>query len=128
MQTTAARLALAFGLFLAVAETARNWGDWQWWPFWLVDYIAAALLVSGWRLSTRGATGGAAWLTGAWGFTTAMFYSSFWSHIEHFDQPADGNFDQTPLTVVIGVMWGITIAGFALSLLGARGARDTPRS
>jgi len=49
----AALLAIAFGLFLAVAEAVRNWGDWQWWPFWLVDYIAATLLVAGGVLQNR---------------------------------------------------------------------------
>ncbi|MGH0032544.1 MAG: hypothetical protein ACQGVC_22360, partial [Myxococcota bacterium] len=102
MTTAAARLAVVFGLFLALAETARNWGNWQWWPFWLVDYIAAArLLAAAWRVR-RSAPGARALLAGAWGFTTAMFYSSFWSHVRNFDLPADGNLDQEPLTVVIG--------------------------
>lgn len=127
MQTAAIRLALAFGIFLAVAETARNWGDWQWWPFWLVDYIAALLLVAGARLASRGARVGPALLAGAWGFTTAMFYMSFWSHVEHFDRAADGNLDQTPLTLVIGAMWLLTLLGFALSLLSAGDGRETRR-
>ncbi len=116
----AAILALVFGLFLAVAETARNWGNWQWWPFWLVDFIAAALLVAGASLVLRGGRGGAAVLCGAWGFTTAMFYSSFWSHIKRASEAADGNLAQGPLTVIIGVMWIITIVGFVLAILGSR--------
>lgn len=127
MQTAAIRLAVAFGLFLALAETARNWGNWQWWPFWLVDYVAAALLLVGARLASREAPGDSAFLAGAWGFATAMFYSSFWSHVEHFDQPADGNLEQAPLTVVIGVLWALTMAGFVLSLLGARKESGTGR-
>lgn len=126
MLNAAIRLAVAFGLFLAVAETARNWGNWQWWPFWLVDYLAVALLLAGARLASRGAPGGTAMLAGAWGFTTAMFYSSFWSHIERAGQPADGNLAQEPLTVVIGALWVITIAGFGLALAGAR--RGGPRA
>ena len=113
-------LALVFGAFLAVAELARNWGNWQWWPFWVVDFIAAGLLVAGGALLLRGHARGLQVLSGAWGFTSAMFYMSFWSHIEHFDQPADGNLAQGPLTVVIGVMWAITLLGFVLSLLAAR--------
>lgn len=127
MQRAAIGLAVAFGLFLALAETARNWGAWQWWPFWLVDYIAAALLLVGAHLASRGRAGGGAFLAGAWGFATAMFYSSFWSHIEHLDQPADGNLEQGPLTVVIGVLWAVTIVGFGLALLAARGAEEERR-
>ncbi len=49
-----------------------------------------------------------------------MFYMSFWSHIEHFNEAADGNLSQSPLTVIIGIMWAITIVGFGLALLSAR--------
>ena len=120
MNRASAVLALVFGVFLALAETARNWGDWQWWPFWLVDFIAAALLIAGSTLVLRGSANGSPVLCGAWGFTTAMFYMSFWSHIEHFNEAADGNLSQSPLTVVIGIMWAITIVGFGLALLSAR--------
>jgi hypothetical protein len=119
MNRTTAIGALAFGVFLAVAETARNWGSWQWWPFWLVDFIAAGLLVTGGAMVVRRARGGGRVLCGAWGFTTAMFYGSFWSHVENAGRPADGNLEEGPLTVVIGIMWVVTIVGFALSLLSA---------
>jgi len=123
MNKASAVLALVFGVFLAVAETARNWGNWQWWPFWLVDFIAAALLIVGASSTLRRARGGTEALSGAWGFTSAMFYMSFWSHVDHIEEAAEGNFDQGPLTVVIGVLWVTTIVGFLLSLLGARASR-----
>jgi hypothetical protein len=122
MNRTAAVLALAFGAFLAVAETARNWGDWQWWPFWLVDFIAAALLIFGGTLVLRKNRGGSRVLCGAWGFTSAMFYMSFWSHISNINEAADGNLAQGPLTTMIGILCIITIIGFLLSLLNAREA------
>src|SRR5512145_370089 len=87
-------LALVFGAFLAVAELARNWGAWQWWPFWLVDFIAAGLLILGAISALGRSPRGPVLLAGAWGFTSAMFYMSFWSHIESFDQPATGNVSQ----------------------------------
>jgi hypothetical protein len=62
-----ARLAVGFGIFLALAEVARNWGDWGFWPFWLIDYLAVALLLLGARFSSRGDARGGVWLSGAWG-------------------------------------------------------------
>lgn len=120
MNRLSARLALGFGIFLAIAEAVRNWGNWQWWPFWLVDYIAVVLLLAGAFLTLRRRTGAAPVLSGAWGFTTAMFYMSFWSHIEHIHEAADGNIDQGPLTWIIGLLWAITIVGFATSLAASR--------
>ncbi len=129
MNQLSARLALGFGIFLAIAEAVRNWGDWQWWPFWLVDYIAVVLLLAGAFLTLRRRAGAAALLSGAWGFTTAMFYMSFWSHIEHINEAAEGNIDQGPLTSIIGLLWLITIVGFATSLTAARPLRATaPRA
>jgi hypothetical protein len=122
MNGASAVLALGFGVFLAVAETARNWGSWQWWPFWLVDFVAAALLILGGALVLRRARGGSQVLCGAWGFTSAMFYMSFWSHIANIDQAADGNLAQGPLTTIIGALWIITMVGFLLSLLSSRRA------
>lgn len=115
-----ALLALGFGVFLAVAETVRNWGAWQWWPFWLVDYLAAALLVVSALAVLRQHVYGNALLCGAWGFTSAMFYMSFWSHIER-TAPAEGNLAQGPLTVAIGALWLISLLGFGLAMHGARG-------
>ncbi len=124
MNRAAAILAIVFGVFLAVAEIARNLGNWQWWPFWLVDFIAAALLLGGAVLVLRKRPGGIAVLCGAWGFTTAMFYMSFWSHIEHYSEAADGNLAQSPLTIIIGIMWVVTIVGFGLALLSTRQCRQ----
>jgi apolipoprotein N-acyltransferase len=120
MSKAAAILALLFGVFLALAETARNFGNWQWWPFWLVDFIASALLLVGAALVFQRKPGGATVLCGAWGFTTAMFYMSFWSHIEHYNETADGNLAQSPLTIIIGIMWVLTIIGFVLALFSAQ--------
>jgi hypothetical protein len=71
-------------------------------------------------LALREKPGGRPLLCGAWGFTTAMFYMSFWSHIEHIREAAEGNLAQGPLTFIIGAMWGITIVGFVLALASAR--------
>ena len=122
MTRAAAILALAFGAVLTVAEAARNWGDWQWWPFWLVDFVAAALLVAGGLRALQRRPGGRALLCGAWGFSTAMFYMSFWSHVASFGEPVDGNLGHGPLTVAVGALWILTIVGLVLATLGAREA------
>jgi hypothetical protein len=78
MNGAAAVLAIVFGIVLALAETARNLGNWQWWLFWLVDFIAVGLLLGGAALLLRKKHGGITVLCGARGFTTVMFYTGFW--------------------------------------------------
>jgi hypothetical protein len=126
VRRASARLALGFAIFLALAEVARNWGDWSGWPFWLVDYIAVALLLLGARFSLRGEPRGVAWLSGAWGFTCAMFYGSFFSHLAALEanEGDHGPFAPAHLTVVIGLLFALSVVGFASSLARATGARD----
>lgn len=118
-----ARLAIGFALFLAVAEVARNWGDWSNWPFWLVDYLAVGLLLVGATRSLR-AREGSLWLAGGWGFTCAMFYMSFFSHLAELRADPNvaehGLLEAGPLTLAIGVLFALAIVGLLLSLVPDR--------
>jgi hypothetical protein len=110
------RMALPFALFLAVAEVVGNWGAWGFWPFWVVDYIAVALLLWGWHAARSGQPSGVSLLAGAWGFTCAMFYMAFFGHLEDLERPDHGPIERRPLTLIIGLLFAITIVGFASSL------------
>jgi hypothetical protein len=123
-QRGSARLAIGFAIFLAVAEVARNWGNWGYWAFWVVDYLAVALLAIGAVRTLRTQTA-SLWLSGGWGFTCAMFWMSFFSHLESLNEKGTGPIESHTLTVVIGVLFAITIVGLALALVGSRreGAR-----
>ena len=98
-------LGLGFGVTLAVVEVFYNWGDPSWWPFILVDYLAAALLVYGALRSPRA-------LAAGWGFACAMFYMAFFLHVEEGRTPA-------LLLTGIGAMLAATIVGLGLSLVAA---------
>jgi hypothetical protein len=126
MRTFSAWLALGFGTFLSVAEVFRNSGEVQWWPFWVVDYIAVALLLWGaaavlWRPSARGLP----ILTAGWGFTCAMFYMSLFGHIEQmrasgvpFDiANVQSGTDEPALTIIIGLLFAVTVVGLLASLI-----------
>jgi len=120
MITLSARIAVAFGTFLAVAEIVRNWGDWEPWPWWVVDYIAVALLLYGGRAARRGRPQrNATPLAGAWGFTCSMFYGSFFSHLETRGEKGTGPIDSVSLTITIGVLFAVTIFGLALVIVGS---------
>lgn len=114
---SSAWLAIAFGGSLAVLEVARNWGDWQWWPFWIVDYLAASFLLVGGSTFLRAQT--TAWLGAGWGFTCALFWTSFFNHLDNVRREVITESNEGPLTLIIGVMLGITIAGLTATLIGA---------
>jgi hypothetical protein len=124
-QRLSARLAIGFAVFLAIAEVVRNWGSWGFWPFWVVDYLAVALLAAG-AVRTLRARTASLWLSGGWGFTCAMFWMSFFSHVAELradpNAPDHGPVEHGPLTAIIGALFAITILGFALSLARDRRA------
>jgi hypothetical protein len=57
---------------------------------------------------------------GDWGFTCAMFYMAFFEHLESLERPDHGPIEQRPLTFIIGILFGVTVLGFASSLAAAR--------
>ena len=103
------KLALFFGVSLAIIEGGYNWQNPSWWPFILVDYFAVSLLIYGALKSDRV-------LTAAWGFTCAMFYVSFFHAIEFGQIQA----------VVWGkaFMLGLTVIGCCLCIFSKQ---DDPR-
>ncbi len=117
MLKVSAWLAIVFGSALAVLEAVRNWGDWQWWPFWVVDYVAASLLVVGGVLAIR--RGVERWLSAGWGFACAMFWMSFFGHYgDMLEAGAATSAREQRLTLIIGAMFVLTLVGLLLSLAG----------
>jgi hypothetical protein len=96
---------------LAVIEVAFNWGDPSWWPFIVVDYVAVALLVAGAHWSPRV-------LAAGWGFACAMFYMAFFVAAQEPGTPR-------PLLAGMGAMFGLTVVGLGLSLVGAGKPRNS---
>ena len=110
-------IAIAFGLLLAGLEVVRNWGNWEWWPFWVVDYVAAVLLVVGGAMVLQGKS--ERWLTAGWGFACAMFWMSYFGHLEGvLKAGAAVDPHERRLTMIIGAMFAVTVAGFVLALTG----------
>ena len=109
-------MAIGLGIALAIVEAMRNWGDWQWWPYWAIDYIMAALLISGGVLVLGKARISGQFLAFAWGVSFGTGYMSFWGHIENFNNAAHGNISQVPLTYLIGFGLFCCVVGFILSM------------
>ncbi|MBA4792447.1 MAG: hypothetical protein H2041_02140 [Phenylobacterium sp.] len=109
-------LAIGFGVLGAVLEVLRNWPDWQWWPFWVVDYVAAGLLIVGGALALR--RRGERVLAAGWAFACAMFWMSFFGHLSGLREAVEASAREQRLTFIIGVMFAVTAVGLVLTLLG----------
>lgn len=72
-----ARVAVGFAPVVVAQVVARNWGGWEWWPFWVDDVAAAVLLaVGGYLALENDTTLSSRVLTGAWFFTAATLWVS----------------------------------------------------
>jgi hypothetical protein len=119
MGRTSALLALATGSILAVAETWLNWGDWQPWPFFVVDYLAAAMLLLGGLRTLRQQSGGLRLLCGGWGFTAGMAWMAVALTWEQAGAGSDFTDTVTPtaLLALIGALLGVSLLGLAMTVL-----------
>jgi len=73
-------LALLFAIGLAIGETLISWGNWQFAPLWIVDYLMVVLLLVAFY-KTREA-GHAYLLLAAWAFTTGVFYMDLFVYLD----------------------------------------------
>jgi hypothetical protein len=109
---------IGWGTLLAVGEIARNFGDWQWWPFWVGDLIASALLIAGgWFALRPGSSSRLSPLVGALGFCTAGGYDSFFGHLASLDEPVNGPIPHVMLTAIIGLLFALAVLTFAAALV-----------
>jgi hypothetical protein len=122
------RLALGFGIFLALAETVRRWGNWPFLPFLLDDWIAGLFLVYGAVRSDRDWATGRIYQAAAWAFTAGMMYMSFFGHLEHWSQPPEGGWvPHGALVAIIGSLFCIALAGLVSTLATSRPGTEAER-
>jgi hypothetical protein len=88
MGRISAILALVTGVTLAIAETALNWGRWQPWPYFVIDYLCAALIVTGGYRTLKKMKGGLRLLAGGWGVTAGMGWMALAFTLEEGSAPA----------------------------------------
>jgi len=109
--------ALGFGVFLALAETVRRWGNWPFLPFLLDDWLAGLFLVYGAVRGRRDWAKGRPYQAAAWAFTSGMMYMSFFGHLEHWSQPPEAGWvPHGALVGIIGVLFALALCGLAGTL------------
>jgi hypothetical protein len=109
-------LALVFAIGLGIGEAVINWGDWQYAPLWIVDYIIVAWLLWGFAASRLG--GHIHILLGAWAFTAGVFYMALFVGLD--PQIAAIIKTNTLLVRLIGSMLVVSLIGLLCAWLAHR--------
>lgn len=103
--------ALVFAIGLAIGEAAINWGHWQWWPLWVVDYGIVVWLLVAFLASRNPAR--AHTLTSAWAFAFGVFYIALFATLEQIRQGRIDSDGKTVLIVLMAIMMVLAALGVA---------------
>lgn len=110
MIKTSAVLAAIAGISLAVIKLLL--AEDLWWPFAIVEYLAAVLLLVGGVMAWR--SGRVAVLCAGWGFTGGITWSTLFHHLQDHGSPG-------PVEYGLGFLLATVAIGIALSVHDARG-------
>ena len=115
-------LAIGLSVFGAGLKVVRVLRQHEWWPFFAYDYIAAGLLLVGAIAVLRG-RGSGRLLAAGWGFGVAMFYGSFFGHLENWlaHTGPDVGFERT-MSLFGGPFLALNVLGLVLALVPSRQA------
>ena len=106
-------LATLFAIGLGIGEAVMNWGNWQYAPLWIVDYmIVIVLLVGAFQASTEKS---ASILKASWAFSFGVMYMAMFVTI---DPDKEKYYNASPIILyLIGLLIMLSVIGIVLSIL-----------
>jgi hypothetical protein len=110
--------AVVFAIGLAIGETVINWGHWQYAPLWIVDYVIVVWLLAGFLLARNHAR--RMTLATGWAFACGVFYMALFITLDNIRAGRMAIADRGVVTVLMAIMLGFAIAGFATAALPTR--------
>lgn len=110
-------LALFFAIGLGLGEAVINWGNWQFAPLWIVDYLIVVWLLVGFRLTRNGRS--LPVLMSGWAFTAGVFYMALFISLD----PQLNLKSDRGLLSLIALMLLLAVGGFVSAALAQRKMR-----
>ena len=77
-------IATLYSIILAIVEVILNWGDWQYTPLWIVDYIIVAILLSAVFIFKENIQ--RLMLLSGWAFSSGVMYMVLFINLEPINQ------------------------------------------
>ncbi|MDZ4858126.1 MAG: hypothetical protein SGI88_04025 [Candidatus Hydrogenedentes bacterium] len=110
--------ALLFAIGLAIGEAVINWGNWQWWPLWVVDYAIAVALVYGFVASRNPVRTHV--LTSAWAFTLGVFYMALFITLDNLREGKASFAEQQVIILLIALMTALAAMGVVTAAIAQK--------
>ena len=111
--------ALLFAVGLGIGEAVVNWGNWQFAPMWIVDYICVAWLIAGFYQTRSQAASrqSIAVLASGWAFTAGVFYMALFVSLDPGIVFLTDIGEGGTILILIGLMLVIAALGVGASFL-----------
>ena len=106
-------MATVFSTVLAIVETYLNWGDWQFAPLWIVDYLIVIVLLLGVFVCKQNQN---KILLLGWSFSAGVMYMALFLP---FDLVSGLTLVQEDINILfaIGLALGISLIGIVLTMI-----------
>ena len=106
-------MATLFSIVLTIVETYLNWGDWQFAPLWMVDYLIVIVLLLGVFVCKQNQN---KILLLGWSFSTGVMYMALFLP---FDLGSALSLAQEDINILfaIGLALGISLIGVVLTMI-----------
>ncbi len=117
-------LALLLAIGLAIGETIISWGNWQFAPLWIVDYLMVVCLLYAFYRTRKAEN--LYTLLAAWAFTLGVFYMDLFMNLD--PQLAHPMRPGPIVMALIVLVLVLSLVGFFNALFAVRAAMKAPRA
>jgi len=110
-------IATLYSIILAIVEAMLNWGDWQYAPLWIVDYLIVIILLSAVFVFKKNIQ--KLMLLLGWAFSSGVMYMALFINLEPI--PTTIKFPNVEgILPLVGLALAVSIIGIALTMIDSK--------
>ena len=110
-------IATLYSIILAIVEAMLNWGDWQYAPLWIVDYLIVIILLSAVFVFKKNIQ--KLMLLLGWAFSSGVMYMALFINLEPI--PEAGRISNVEEVLpLVGLALAVSIIGIVLTMIDSK--------
>ena len=107
-------IATLYSIILAIVEAMLNWGDWQYAPLWIVDYLIVIILLSAVFVFKKNIQ--KLMLLLGWAFSSGVMYMALFINLEPMPTTIKSP-NVEGILPLVGLALAVSIIGIALTMI-----------
>ena len=110
-------IATLYSIILAIVEAMLNWGDWQYAPLWIVDYLIVIILLLAVFVFKKNIQ--RLMLLLGWAFSSGVMYMAFFINLEPIPTTIKSP-NVEGIFPLVGLALAVSIIGIALTMIDSK--------